>query len=274
MKNPYVRVITLSVIQILILALLFIGGFQGYIQSSNIYIFAGSSIFGSLIAIAVTWLFYKVVDKRPLSTMNIKLNRIQLMFSITSIVVTVGLFFLVTIMLSNSSLVSGQINRDFFTNINVIPMFLISALSWFLVGFNEELMYRGYMVANLKHLSLSKLFIFSSLFFVISHIFVNGINPIMILVTLSAAITLMYVYLKSGSLMAATIPHFIYDFLTRQLIGKSEISIIYINGTPSDIYYAILHVLFLIIQIILVWVFFRQKVSVCLTNFKNHSETL
>ena len=274
MKNPCVRVITLCVIQILILALLFLSGFQAYIQSSNIYLFAGSSIFGSLIAIAATWLFYKVVDKKPLRTMNLKLNRKQMNFSVTSIILSVGLFFLLTMLLSKTSLVSAQFNHHFFTNLNVIPMFFISAISWFLVGLNEELMYRGYMVANLKHLPLSKLFFLSSLFFVISHIFVNGINPIMIMVTLSAAITLMFVYLKTGSLMAATIPHFIYDFLTRQLISNSEISIIYITGAPSDLYYAVLHVLFLVIQISLVMVFFKQKAAACLTNFKTHSENI
>lgn len=274
MKNPYVRVITLCVIQIFILAILFSGGIQAYIQSSNIYLFAGSSIFGSLIAIAATWLFYKMVDKKPLRTMNLKLNRKQMIFSVTSILLSVGLFFLVTMLLSKSSLVSAHFNRHFFTNINVIPMFFISAISWFLVGFNEELMYRGYMVANLKHLPLSKLIFLSSLFFAISHIFVDGINPIMILVTLSAAITLMYVYLKTGSLMAATIPHFIYDFLTRQLIGNSEISIMYITETPSDIYYAVLHVLFLVIQILLVMVIFRQKAAVSLKHFTTDSENI
>ncbi len=259
MKNPYIRVIALCTIQILILALLFTAGIQTYILSSNTYVFAIASIFGSLIAITVTWLFYRFVDQKPLSTMKLSINRKQIVFSIVSILFTVGLFFLATWSMSTTGIVSVKFNSHFFSNINVIPMFIISAVSWFLVGFNEELMYRGYMVANLNHLSISKMFYVSSLFFAISHIFVNGLNPIMLVVTLSAAITLMYVYLKTGSLIAATVPHFIYDFLTRQLIGNSEISILVINGTPSDVYYGVLHLLFLVIQVLLVMILFGQE---------------
>ncbi|PLR99240.1 CPBP family intramembrane glutamic endopeptidase [Bacillus sp. T33-2] len=127
-----------------------------------------------------------------LRTMNFKLDRTQAVFSISSTVLTVGLFFLVTMIMSETEMVSAEFNSNYLSNPHVIPMFLLSAISWFLVGLNEEMMYRGYMVATFKHLSITKLFLVSSFFFAFSHIFINGLNPLL-LVILSAAITLMYV---------------------------------------------------------------------------------
>ncbi|WP_462411705.1 CPBP family intramembrane glutamic endopeptidase [Neobacillus sp. Marseille-QA0830] len=274
MKRNYLRVAVLCFIQIAILAVLMLGGLHKYIESSNTYIFALSTIFGSLLSIGATWLFYKLVDKKQLKTMNLKLDRKQVQFTILSLLLTVGLSFLVTVLMTNGGFLASRFNSDFSSNINVIPMFLISAVAWFLVGFNEEIMYRGYMVANLKHLPVSKLFLISSLFFAVSHVFVDGLNPVMLGVTLSAAITLMYVYLKTGSLMTAVIPHLIYDFLTRQLIADTDISIMVIEGTPSDLYYAALHVVFLAIQIILVKVMYKQKLAAGYLKLRNATQSV
>ncbi|MFT4415802.1 CPBP family intramembrane glutamic endopeptidase [Fredinandcohnia humi] len=261
MKNPYIRVTVLFIIQTIILISLFVTGMNKFIQSSNTYIFAVASILGSIAAILATCLFYKLVDKKSLRTIHLSLNRKQVLFCITFVVVIVSLFFGVTMILSKMGIVTAQFQQNYFSNIHVIPIFILSAISWFLVALNEELQYRGYMVANLKHLKLPSLFIISSLFFVASHILKVGLNPLL-LVLLSGAITLMYIYLKTESLMCAIIPHFIYDFLTEQLIGSSEISIIQIEGIPSNLYSAILWGLFLLTQIVMVNLFFKEKVTI------------
>lgn len=269
MKNPYIRVLGLCIIQTLILAALFLGGAVKFLQSSNTYIFATASIIGSLIAIGATWLYYKLVDKKSLSAMNLRLNRKQTLFSVLSAVLSMGLSFSFTMIMSSSGNISAQFNKDFFSDVHIIPMFILSAISWFLVGFNEETVCRGYMVDNLKHLSLPKLYFWSSVFFVLSHVFKLGLNPISIGVTLSAAITLMYVYIKTGSIMAATIPHFIYDFMTVQLIGNSDISIIQVNGVPSDMYQAGIHIIFLCTQVILTMLLFKDKISISYKKFES-----
>lgn len=260
MNNPYIRVTLLFILQMVIIASLVLTGMIKYIQSSNTYVFATASIFGSILAILATCLFYKFVDKKSLKSINLALNRKQALFSITIVIVIVSLFFFGTVIMSWMGLISAQFHRNYFSTIDVIPMLILSALSWFLVALNEELQYRGYMVANLKHLKIFKLFFVSSLFFVTSHLFVYGLSPLL-LILLIGAITLMYVYLKTGSLMCAIIPHLIYDFLTRQLIGNTNISIIQISGTPSDVYNAVLFGLFIVIQIVMVNIFFKEKLK-------------
>ncbi|MFC3885039.1 CPBP family intramembrane glutamic endopeptidase [Bacillus songklensis] len=261
MKNPYVRVITINIIQIFILGLMFVLGFDQYIQSTNLYIFGIAGIGGSVICLSSTLLFYKFVDKQPLYTLGFGFKRKHVLFSLSSILSTVGMYLLYYMALSKNGIVTAQFSGDYFSNAHVIPMFIITALAWFLVGLNEEVAYRGYFVANFKHLSTGKLFFISSVLFTASHVY-KGFSIPFIFVLVSSGMTMLYIYLKSGSLLAASFPHFIYDFLDNQLLGNSDISILQIDGRPSDIHFFILHLLFIVIHIILVRVFFRQRINV------------
>jgi membrane protease YdiL (CAAX protease family) len=269
MNNPYIRVITVSALNVAFLFIMFASGVHRFIESPNTYVFALATIAGSLLTIAATWIFYRAVDKKALSTMRFGLNRKQLQFVLLSSMVTLAFFVGATVFMSNHGFIDAPLNRHYFSNLNVIPMQLISAFAWLLVGFNEEILYRGYMVANMKHFSVKKMFLFSSLFFAISHIFVDGPNPIMLVVLLSAAVTLMYVYLKTGSLTTVIIPHFLYDFCTRQLFSTGEISIFQFKEAPSDLYSAVLHFSFLLIQITLVMLIFKRKVKEGLEEFNS-----
>ncbi|WP_047153945.1 CPBP family intramembrane glutamic endopeptidase [Aneurinibacillus tyrosinisolvens] len=266
MKSPYVRVVAVTLINIVLLGLMVKLGAFHYVKSTNVYIFGIAGTVGSLVTLLATLLFYKFVDKQPLRTLKFGMNRKQALFSLTSIIVSVGMYVLYFMLLSKRGVISAHFPGDYFANPHVIPMFIMAAVAWFSVGLNEEVLYRGYFVANFKHASPGKLFLISSVLFMASHVF-QGLSPVYVLFLLGMAIVFIYIYIKSGSLLGAAIPHFIYDFLENHLIGNSSISILRIDGKPGDIHSIILLVLFIVVHITLVQVFFRQKMNRSLQNF-------
>ena len=112
-----------------------------------------------LIYLAYTWFFTRIIDRRPWSVLELKLDKNALQGFMLSLLLTAFLVIL-------GAGVSVLIFHDyFFSNTLTLPNLWQSfALSFLLQGFPEEIVYRGYMVQTLERKPLPTLLISSSLF--------------------------------------------------------------------------------------------------------------
>ncbi|KIL37333.1 hypothetical protein SD71_01205 [Cohnella kolymensis] len=263
MKNKrlmnYVHVAMVCVINVVILFLLFVPfGVKKYLESTDLYTYGVTSIAGSVLLILGTMLYYKFVNKKPLKGMGFGFNRRDIGFSVAAIVLLPSALIAYMALLSSQGLVSAEFNANLFSDFQLIPLFLMIVVAWILAAFSEELLYRGYMVAMLKHLTIGRLFVVTSLFFMLSHVF-KGMSPVYSFFLVIGAVTLLYVYLKSGSLLTATLVHAVYNLTTTHLIGKSEIAIVQLHQDPELQYVFIADLLVYIVLFLLTTVFYRNN---------------
>jgi membrane protease YdiL (CAAX protease family) len=217
-----------------------------------------TSIAGSVLLILGTVLYFKFVNKKPLKVMGFGFNRRDIGFSVAAILLMPSSLIAYMTLLSSQGLVSADFNGSLFSDLQVIPLFLMIVFAWILAAFSEELLYRGYMVSMLKHLTTGRLFAVTSLFFMLSHVF-KGMSPVYSLFLVIGAVTLLYVYLKSGSVLTVTIVHALYNLTTTHLIGKSDIAIVQLHQDPELQYLFIADLLVYTVLFLLTAVFYRNN---------------
>ncbi|MEX2803778.1 lysostaphin resistance A-like protein [Streptococcus sp. H31] len=121
-----------------------------------------------LIYLAYTWFFTRIIDRRPWSVLELKLDKHALQGFMLSLLLTAFLVIL-------GAGVSVLIFHDYFSgnSFSLPNLWQSFALSFLLQGFPEEIVFRGYMIQTLERKPLPALWISSSLFALmhIVHIF-------------------------------------------------------------------------------------------------------
>ncbi|MFD2445341.1 CPBP family intramembrane glutamic endopeptidase [Bacillus sp. CGMCC 1.16607] len=260
MKISLTRIFTICLINFLLnYLLLFPLGLYKYLETKDLSAFGLFGILISAVPVIGTLLFYKFIDKKSLRTLGFHLNRKDLLFSFLSIALTVILYFIYIMVLSNSGVIHAQWNTEVFTKGSFYGLFLLIFLSWFVAAFYEEILFRGYFVANLKKLSPKKLYVATSIIFMIFHIF-RGLDPINIVILMLMSCVFLYIYLQSGSLFPSTFAHLIFNFTSGHLVGSSDISILTFNEDPG-VFNLIIIVVYMIVQIVLTRTIYGRKVN-------------
>ncbi|WP_338449768.1 type II CAAX endopeptidase family protein [Niallia oryzisoli] len=260
MKTGLFRIISVCAINFLLnYLLLFPLGLFQYISTPDLKMFGLVGLVVSGITAIATILFYRLVDRKKINTLGFRMNNKDLLFSLTSIVVTVLLVMYVVMIGSERGVISAEWNLQVLSEGRFYSLFLLVFASWFIAALYEEILFRGYFVANLHFLTKKKLYIVSSVIFMIFHIF-KGLDPVSIVVLMVMSCVLLYVYLKSGSLLPGIFAHLIYNFATSHLVGNSEIALLKYNG-DLGLFQLIIIVLYILITLFLTNVFYRQTVS-------------
>jgi|GEM_PF-5417301 len=255
----YVHVGIVCLLNIFIIFLMFVPlGLSKYLESSNLYIYGVTSIFGSVLLTLATVLYFKFVAKKPIKLMQFRWSRRDALFTLAVVAITTTLLLLFFRLLVSQGLVSGQLNPSLFSEFQVVPLLLVIGGAWLIAAFSEEVLYRGFMVSMLSHLSTRMLFIVTSVFFMLSHVF-KGLSPLYVLFLLIGAVTLLYVYLKGRSIITVTIVHAGYNFTTNHLIGNSDISLVQLQQQPDVPYLMLTDLLFYAVVFILTFLFYRKN---------------
>jgi membrane protease YdiL (CAAX protease family) len=260
MKTGLIRIVSICVINFVVnYLLLFPLGLFKYIATPDIKMFGLVGIVVSSIPALATLLFFKLVDRKNIQSLGFQFRRKDLLFSIVSIIVTVFLFLSMVGVLSNSGVISAEWNIEAFSKGSFYLYFLFVGFTWFIAAFYEELLFRGYFVSNLSFLTPKKLYLVTSILFMVFHIF-KGLDPVSIVLLMGMSCVFLYVYLKSGSLLPGTFAHLIFNFSTSHLGGSSDIALLKYNG-DLGIYNLIFIVIFAISTIVLTKVFYRKEDS-------------
>lgn len=230
MKIGLTRIVTICLINFLLnYLLLFPLGLFKYFETEDLSMFSLVGVVVSSIPAIATLLFYKFIDKRPVSTLGFKRKKADVVFSILSVTITIALYFVYILISSKVGVVSAEWNVAVFSKGSFYLHLFLTFIAWFTAAFYEEVLFRGYFVANLKLLSPAKLYIVTSIIFMAFHIF-KGYPLIGNIVLVGMSCMYLYIYLKSGSLMPCIIAHFIYNMTSTHLVGTSDIAILKYTG--------------------------------------------
>lgn len=259
MKTGLIRIISICVINFLLnYLLLFPLGLFKYLATPELKMFGIVGIVVSGIPALATLLFYKLIDRKPFGALGFTFKRKDILFSISSFTITIVLMMLVVMIASNKGVISAEWNIEAFTKVSFYFSIILVFATWFIAAFYEELLFRGYFTANLSFLSTKKLYVITSVIFMIFHIF-KGLDIFSILILMVMSGVFLFVYLKSGSLLPGTFAHMIFNFTTSHLVGNSDIALVIYNG-DLGLYNLIFIILYSIIILMLTKVFYRKTV--------------
>ena len=256
-------------INVLSIILLKVLGFWDLMNGGNLYVWGAILGIGAIIQTLIILLFYRIADKKRISTLGFRFNKGDLGFSVMSIVLTVAvvLIYMFTVLKAHHLEMVWQTHQ--FTTFKFYLLFLAVGFGWFNAAFTEEVLFRGYLFSNLKHLSPLKLYVVTSVFFMLSHFIIHSFNPLYVLFLVVNSCTLLYVYIKIGSLIPTTFAHFILNYATNHLIGNSEIAILKYSFEPSMVHLIVITILYNILMIVLTNVFYRINIGVQLNKNAN-----
>jgi uncharacterized protein len=260
MKNPYVRIIFTSVVNLVLSFLLFsvVLSMLGIkdIHSNPYYIGTYGSII-SLLITGVILLIFKKVDKMPIKSMGFGLNRKSIIFMISVAVLMSG----ITILFLKIFKIDYQFNTEFFWVPSNYLLSLVSSIGWFFGAFHEEVAGRGYFYANLRKYGVAKLLWISSLIFMLLHIPVVGLSPYILFDLFLSGLCFMFIYMKSSSIWVVTIVHAFNNFLIDITLSGMSYSIVKVSKTMPDIYDFYYGVLIDVSLLLITYIFYGKSKS-------------
>lgn len=270
MKNKYIRSLSMILINVITLFLLILV-WGKKMETQNILQWGTLTVIGALFQTLTILLFYKYVDKRSFRTLRLKMNRKDLLFSILSIGLTAGILIFYLFYAARIFHFTVEWNLQVFSRSSFYLLFAVAAFAWFNAALTEEVLFRWYLVTNLEQLSVGKLYVVTSLFFMVSHVF-KGLNPLYILFLLMTSCSLLYVYLRSGGkLLPVTFAHLAQNLVVNHLIGNSDIAILRFDEEPSILHLLVMFVLYNVVIIGLAAMVYKKEDA--LFVFKSSNNT-
>ncbi|GAA0321741.1 hypothetical protein GCM10008967_10300 [Bacillus carboniphilus] len=113
-------------------------------------------------------------------------------------------------------------------------IFLIACIGYFFAALKEEVLVRAYFMSNLSKLGMVKMILISSILFTCLHFPTGGIDPFRMGSWFVGGLVFAYIYLKSGSVVVATVVHAVHNLVNDMAIhGAEGVAIFTLNQTVS-----------------------------------------
>jgi membrane protease YdiL (CAAX protease family) len=175
--------------------------------SPTLLVIGASANVGALIA---TLILIKTLDSRPVSSLGLAFQPIDLAFSILAASGTFGLAFIFVNLLKRRGRVHVTAHkpaRGLFSIMNLAAGLVVLLV----VAIQEEVLYRGYMFLNMAQFGPAAFLIGSTLIFVGIHFLTNRVNLHQVISWTLSGLILAVTYLISGSIWVAVVLHFAID---------------------------------------------------------------
>ncbi|WMT41212.1 type II CAAX endopeptidase family protein [Paenibacillus sp. D2_2] len=187
-----------------------------------------------VIGTVVTFMIYRYVDRKPVRKLGFTFRRKDVLFSIGVLVLTllnalVGLWFIQGV----HSYITVQFDASRILNGTYISLLLLAFVAWIIASMQEEVLSRGYLLAQLQRLGLKNAILISSLLFLLVHIPFRGLHLYHAISIVMGGIVYAYMYLKSGSLWVSCVAHGIYDFVDAILFNVNDVSLFVLQDSIS-----------------------------------------
>ncbi len=168
-------------------------------------------ILANLILLGVILALFLLLDKRSLSDLGTGFGLPDALFTGVSAIITVALAMVFVNGVSRAQL--RQITRHrLFKGPATAGTLLLTIALLLAVSGQEEVLFRGYVVANLAVTGIFWMIVISTSIFVLIHVPTNRVGPAQIASWFLGGILLVSAYLVSGSIWVAIAVHFITDF--------------------------------------------------------------
>lgn len=230
------RIVLAIVITFLIFGVI-AGGLQAFGKFDDMltnYVWMQSmfALVGALNTFALLVLYQRVNRKNPMQ-LGFLLNRKHMVFSLFCVIITLFTVVGFVIILDLQNKVSITFEWETFLTANFIKFLFIGMVGWFLAALKEEVLARGYFMANLNSFGFWKMLFISSFLFMAMHFVTNGFDVMKAGSWFLGGIVYGYIYLKSGSLIVSTIVHAAHNQLNDLVIHGSEAAFIWLDATVS-----------------------------------------
>ncbi len=150
------------------------------------------------------------IDKLPVSSLGLNLTNKDILFTISSIIITIIAEVAFIIILSASKKLKFSFHFEV-ENFKHVLSFIATLAVLFIVAVQEEVVFRGYIILNLIYLGPAAAIIISSVIFALIHFPTNKITLPQVSSWLLVGIIFAYIYLMSGSIIIVIILHFFID---------------------------------------------------------------
>ncbi|WP_042461273.1 CPBP family intramembrane glutamic endopeptidase [Neobacillus dielmonensis] len=257
MKKNLLRSLAIILINVLTVFLLFFLWGEK-MQTASLKDWGILASIGAILQTVTILLFYKFVDKKTFNSLHVKMNKKDLLFSVISFVATISLFFIYIPLATKGEhfIISWDFQK--LTSVGFYLILLLICFAWFTAALSEEVLYRWYLVMNLQHLGRGKLYLVTTLFFVLSHVF-KGFDPGYLIFLIITGCCLMYVYLRTGGkIIPVTIAHMAQNLASGQIIGNTDLSILHFESELNVIHFMILTILYNLLIMVLSTVIYKK----------------
>ncbi len=229
----------------------------------------------NLLAILLVMLFWRYIEKDSPEQMGLqwKTNSLKL-FCAGSIAAVCEIALVILLGFFSGVLWYQQSGSSLYTVGQLADSVLFGVLAFLLVGFGEEVVYRGYI---LKRLMLSmkegKALLLSAIIFAAAHLLVYN-KPLDLLDVALGGIIMGYLYILSGSIFLPAGYHFVTDLLQVNIVRLQAYegykgAVLFIFGTAGDLsllgvnWGSAMEAVFVAAELLILAVlyFFRNKIS-------------
>jgi membrane protease YdiL (CAAX protease family) len=188
----------------------------------NAWLLNGNNIVMGAVLIFVVALLYLRWDKGKLSELGWRLSVRDGRFLAAAMVVTVGMAAGFLAVLGHRTAMQVEVRWELFGEPACYGLLIWSGAGWLIAALKEEVLSRGYVMANLRHLGAAGMIAISAVLFMALHFPTNGFEITRAASWLMGGVLYGYVYWKSGSLWVSAITHGIHNFVNELLINRAD----------------------------------------------------
>ena len=183
--------------------------------------FAGSQIISLLVITGAVWVCRRFLDRRSFSSLGLKLNRQTIYDLVAGLLITAVIMELIFLLMRTMGWLAVDAAAWNFISWNQIAVEMtIMFLMWVAIGWQEELLVRGYLMQNLASgLNMLVAVILSSLLFGLMHLLNPGAGWTGVVGIFFAGLFLAYAYLRTRSLWLPIGLHIGWNFFEGTVFG-------------------------------------------------------
>jgi membrane protease YdiL (CAAX protease family) len=261
MKNyrAYIKITMVHVLYLLIL-LVFAGGYAAFgllddLGKNAILLHLNNIVMGAVLTVLTLYLFRKL-NKVPIKSIWGHLHLKDFYFLVVVFIVTFTLVCLFILVLSQNQNLIVSLQLDKFNEFNYCLILIWALSGWTMAALKEEVLSRGFVVFNLIHLNIGMMVFLSAMIFMSLHVPTNGgFDLYKMFSWFMGGVMYAYIYIKSGSILVATITHMIHNFLNDWILGNNiQFSIVELSQKvqPDDklIYEVILKLVLIVLTLL------------------------
>jgi len=165
----------------------------------------------NLAILGIVLVLFHTLDGRQLSRLGIRFGASDLLFTATSVIMVVGLAVIYVHVIARFG--GLQIEKNsFFAKTDALRGVALAVLLLIAVSAQEEVLFRGYIVSNLRSMSTPWIVLIASVIFAVIHVPTNKVGAAQLVSWLLGGLLLTSVYVVSGSIWVAIVLHFAIDF--------------------------------------------------------------
>lgn len=189
-------------------------------------------LLGILDTIVVFWLFRKL-DRTSPNRMGLGLSRKDIRFSIMAVVLSILCVLLFIWSLDQLGVVEARYAFDRLQTSTFYELLGLAMLGYFFAALKEEVLARGYFMANLTRLSIPMSIVVSAVLFMALHFIMGDLDPYKAASWLKGGIVYAYMYVKSGTLTVPTIVHAAHNLVNDLFIHGADGALVFLSSKVS-----------------------------------------